>query len=155
MRLFGYALDLCVCNAWILYNRDCKALGDKHMPLKQFYLDASCFARCQKFMVNRVTRLTPEGTVSPPKPGQRSVAPSDHLCYDRSKLHKPVFVSTRQTCKHCFKKVDIHRSRWICEVCQVALCLSDTRNCFKVYHNPANESPLPTTQSLSISAQSP
>ena len=41
MRLFGYALDLCVCNAWILYKRECQAMRESPMSLKQFRLDIS------------------------------------------------------------------------------------------------------------------
>ena len=147
MRLFGYALDLCVCNAWILYKRDCKALGEKPMALKFFRLDISRFARCQKGMVTRVTRTSPEGPLMVPRRGQRAQLPPDQRRYDATKLHMPSFVSNRQTCKHCSNKSDVHRSRWMCEVCQVALCLSDTRNCFKAFHTtPAAE---PSTSATS------
>ena len=27
LRLFGYVIDLCTTNAWILYKRDCKAMN--------------------------------------------------------------------------------------------------------------------------------
>ena len=43
MRLFGYSLDLSVSNAWLLYKRDCKALGEKAMGLKSFRLEISSF----------------------------------------------------------------------------------------------------------------
>ena len=50
LRLSGYAIDLCVCNAWILYKRECEAMKEKPIPLKNFRLDISQFARCQKSM---------------------------------------------------------------------------------------------------------
>ena len=59
------------------------------------------------------------------EPGQR---------WDFSIPHQPVFVYNRQTCKQCFTKAEIHRSRWMCDVCNVALCLSDSRNCFRTFH---------------------
>lgn len=145
MRLFGYALDLCVCNAWILYKRDCIALKEMPMPLKNFRLDISRFARCQNSVVAKVTRLSSKGPMPVPQRGQRSPLPSLQLQYDLSKGHMPTFVPTRQTCKRCCTKNGIHRSRWMCEVCKVALCLSDTRNCFKPFHTaPENVAQAPS-----------
>lgn len=58
IRLFGYGLDICACNVWVLYKHDCKALGERFMALKLFCLDLSRFAHCQKSMVSRVTRAS-------------------------------------------------------------------------------------------------
>ena len=139
MRLFGYTIDLCVCNAWILYKRDCSAMGEKPMPLKFFRLDISRFARCHKTMGTRLTRASPNQPVPIPSRGIRAQIPNAQQRYDTSKPHLPVFVSTRQTCKQCSTKATIHRSRWMCDVCQIALCLSDTRNCFRPFHTPPIE----------------
>ena len=139
MRLFGYSLDLCVCNAWIPYKQDCKALGEKPMPLKSFRIEISLFARGVKSLRPRHTRTSSASQeVSLPILRQviRVIAPTDNQRYDSSKPHLPIFVTTRQTCKSCSKKNDIHRSRWMCKACQVALCLSDQRNCFTPYHLP-------------------
>ena len=156
LRLFGYALDLCLCNAWIIYKRDCKALGEKPMALKIFRLDISRFARCQKAMVSRITRTSPEGPMMIPRRGQRVQLPPDHRRYDSSKPHMPTFVNNRQTCKYCSTKNDLHRTRWMCDVCQVALCLSDTRNCFKPFHvPPATATATAEPSSPSTSAPSP
>lgn len=111
MRLFGYALDLCVCNAWILYKRDCQAMGEKSMPLQLFRLDISRFARCQKTMGSRITRASPDQLVSIPCRGYRAQLPSVQQRYDTSKPHLPIFINNRQTCKHCSTKVTIHYSR--------------------------------------------
>ena len=159
MRLFGYSLDLCVCNAWILYKRDCKALGEKPMPLKSFRLEISLFARGVKSLRPRHTRTSTglQDTPMPvPRRGIRASTPTDNLRYDTSKQHLPIFVTTRQTCKSCSKKNDIHRSRWMCKACQVALCLSDQRNCFTPYHLPPVD-PAATQPDLqpSTSATSP
>ena len=137
IRLFGYAVDLCICNAWLCYKRDCVALNEKPMPLKIFRLDISRFARCQQNLRPRVTRLSSNpGAQTPPQRGQRAIMPTLATRFDPTKLHLPKFVPNRQTCKHCSTKGDIHRSRWICTVCKVALCLSDNRNCFEVFHKP-------------------
>ena len=151
LKLFGYALDLSVCNAWISYKRDCKALQEDPMPLKFFRLDISRFARCQKTMGSRFTRSSLDMPIQVPRRWYRAQLPIDHQRFDASKQHMPIFVSNRQTCKHCSTKAEIHRSRWMCDVCQIALCLSDTRNCFRPFHIPPTEA----EQQPSSSAKSP
>ena len=164
LRIFGYTLDLCVCNAWILYKRDCKALDPKMKPmnLKNFRLEVSIFARGVKSLRLRYTRSSPssqDATPPIPRRGIRSVCPSDEQRFDVSKSHLPIYVPTRQTCKSCSKKNDMHRSRWMCKSCQVALCLSDSRNCFTHYHTPPNQPsslpPVQPEQQPSPSASSP
>ena len=58
MRLFAYSLDLTLCNAWLLYRRDCSALGQtKTLPLKEFRLEVFKSTRnCQNPAIHRVTR---------------------------------------------------------------------------------------------------
>ena len=158
MRLFGYTLDLCVCNAWIMYKRDCKALGEKPMGLKNFRLEISLFARGVKALRPRSTRASTssmEGTPPIPRRGIRAPVPTDDQRYDTTKSHLPIFVPTRQTCKKCSKKNDIHRSRWMCTACHVALCLSDARNCFTPYHTPPVQPAIQPEQQPSTSASSP
>ncbi|CAG5954676.1 unnamed protein product [Menidia menidia] len=38
LRLFAYVIDVSLTNAWVVYKRDCKALGVKCQPLKDFKL---------------------------------------------------------------------------------------------------------------------
>ena len=151
MRLFGYSLDLSVSNAWLLYKRDCKALGEKPMGLKAFRLEISSFARGVKTLRSRSTRSSLELPHVPhlPRRGIRTAVPTDTLQFDTTKLHLPIFVSARLTCKYCSRKDDVHRSRWMCQVCMVSLCLSHSRNCFTPYHIPAIlHDPQPGTSSF-------
>lgn len=148
MRLFGYVIDLCVSNAWILYKRDCLSMGEKPMPLKRFRLEISCFARCQKTLASRVTRASPTQPMAAPRRGIRTQLPHLNKRFDYSQPHLPIFTVNRQTCKHCSSKSNIHRSRWVCSVCQIALCLSDSRNCFRPFHLQPDEAE-PSTSSAS------
>ncbi|MCL4124286.1 UNVERIFIED_CONTAM: hypothetical protein GTU68_017636 [Idotea baltica] len=139
MRLFGYALDLSVCNAWILYKRDCRALGKSPIFLKFFRLDISRFALSHKTMgSSRRTRASSNQPMTIPRRGQFAELPSDRPSHS-SKPHLPIFVRRRLTCKHCSTKATLHRTRWMCDVCQIALCLSDNRNCFRLFHTPPAE----------------
>ena len=136
MRLFAYLIDLIVCNSWILYKRDCLALHSRPMPLKDFRLDISNWLRSYKTTPSvRITR-TSLGTRDVPLPrrGQRAAVPSVSSRQDASSLHMPKHVTMRQTCKFCSQKGHIHRSRWMCEDCKVALCLTEERNCFASFH---------------------
>ena len=135
MRLFAYILDLIICNAWILYKRDCLALQCDSQPLKDFRLDISFWLRSFKTPITKVTRSS-LGTRDIPlsKQGQRAVLPTIQSRQDATSLHMPKHVEMRQTCKFCSGKGHVHRSRWMCEECKVALCLSETRNCFSLFH---------------------
>ena len=150
MRLFAYCLDLCVCNAWLCYRRDCSALGEeKTMTLKNFRLELFKFASSRKPNIHhrrpRSSSVVPaassssddsrQATPERPKPirGHRSHTPSPNVRFDVSLQHIPVFEN-RQTCKHCSKQGHVIRSYLVCQVCQVHLCLNATRNCFLEYH---------------------
>ena len=136
MRLFAYILDLVICNSWILYKRDCVALKEKKvMPLKDFRLSVSFWLRSFKSFVPKVSRTSLGRPVVPvPKKGQRAVIPSVQSRQDATSLHMPLYVKNRQTCKYCSTKDQVHRSRWVCETCKVALCLSESRHCFSNFH---------------------
>uniref|UniRef100_A0A672GR58 PiggyBac transposable element-derived protein domain-containing protein n=1 Tax=Salarias fasciatus TaxID=181472 RepID=A0A672GR58_SALFA len=114
MRLFAYAIDVSLTNAWVIYKRDCKALGVDGLSAFQASLSTS---------------------VDVPKPvkGHRSHTPDHLVRFDLSLFHAPLHT-TRQTCKHCSKKGHILRSNILCRVCKVHLCLNADRNCFIKYH---------------------
>ena len=142
MRLFGYVLDVCISNAWLLYKRDCASLKERAMPLKNFRLDISRYARCQKSMTPRSTRLSLHREPMPiPKRGQKTAMPDESQRYEGKEWHMPINVTTRQTCKHCSRKEQVHRTRWMCTVCKIALCLSDVRNCFIDFHSDVRSPP--------------
>ena len=121
------------------------------MSLKQFRLDISHFACCQKTMGSRITRAaSSEQSMPIPRQGIRTPLPSDQKCFDTTKPHLPVSVNNRQTCKYCSTKDTLHLSRWMCDICQIAFCLSDTRNCFKPFHTtPTEDSQQPSTAATS------
>ena len=134
--IFGYLIDLCICNAWLVYKHDCKFLNEKNVGLKEFRLDIAT-AFLQNKITARSTRLSSASlTLDCPTPrqGQRLPAPSDNVRFDRTLNHLPVFTSQRLTCKFYSRQNNLHRTRWMCDVCKIALCLSDKSNCFRPYH---------------------
>ena len=110
------------------------------MPLKMFRLDISRYARCQKSMAPRNTRLSMNReALHVAKRGQKTALPHETQRYEPKEWHMPIYVNSRQTCKHCSKRDQVHRTRWMCTVCKVALCLSDARNCYIDFHIMPND----------------
>ena len=150
LKIFGYCIDVCIANAWLCYKRDVTKLNEKPMSLKMFRLHISRFCRLHKKLrvysshsmrspgvpppSTSATQSTVGSLVLPTR-GQRSPEVPEAVRTDNAVFHIPVFTPMRQTCKHCSTKDSIHRSKWMCNVCKVALCLSDARNCFAPYHN--------------------
>uniref|UniRef100_A0A3B4BMG1 PiggyBac transposable element-derived protein domain-containing protein n=1 Tax=Periophthalmus magnuspinnatus TaxID=409849 RepID=A0A3B4BMG1_9GOBI len=110
--LFGYALDLCISNSWLVYKRDCDLLNEKPMPLKMFRL--------------AVTHSLKQVNKPAPRVGRPSSA---NIRYDNYG-HWPLHTYNRGWCSLCPKGV----SRWKCEKCNVFLCLIGERECFVAYH---------------------
>lgn len=45
--------------------------------------------------------------------------------------HLPITVASKIRCAHCSTKAHPGRTTWKCEACNVGLCLSKDRNCFR------------------------
>ena len=53
MRMFPYVIDISLTNAWLIYKRDCNALGDGNgMPLKDFRTQVFRDASSQKMVTS-------------------------------------------------------------------------------------------------------
>lgn len=142
MRLFAYAIDVSLTNAWIIYRRDNKALGlDDGLSLKNFRIQVFKMAS-SKMMTSRPRRSStllpgsPSTSAGIPKPirGHRSHVPDSSVRFDLTLFHAPVYSNSRLTCKRCSRKGNVMRSNFICRVCQLHLCLNAERNCFIKYH---------------------
>ena len=105
MRLFGYAIDLCVCSTWIIYKRDCLAMKENPMLFKNFRLDVSTSARCKKTLGSRHTRSSPSPAQPLPIPliprqGMRAQIPDTQQCYNNSRPHLPIYVKTARSARN-------------------------------------------------------
>ena len=143
LRLFAYCLDISVCNGWLLYKRDCKALDvTPPLPLKDFRLQIYKGLRnCKNLLGNRLSRSNSLSSPAagpfllPQTPrGQRCQKPESDVRFDKTLFHVPIYNKTRQTCKLCSRQNHIVRSHIVCRVCKVHLCLNAERNCFITYH---------------------
>ncbi|XP_040891591.1 piggyBac transposable element-derived protein 2 [Toxotes jaculatrix] len=111
--LFGYILDLCISNSWLVYKRDCSLLNKKPMPLKRFRLAVA-------HSLMQVNRSAPKvgrpSSCSPPPQKKRHTArpsqPQPDVRYDNCG-HWPLHCDKRGRCNLCPKGV----SRWKCQKC--------------------------------------
>ncbi|XP_062851349.1 piggyBac transposable element-derived protein 3-like [Trichomycterus rosablanca] len=132
LPLFGYILDLCVSNSWLVYKRDCDLLNEKPIPLKRFRL---AVAHTLKQVNKTASKVGRPSFSSPPPMSQkkqyvpRPTQPQPDVRYDNCG-HMPLHSVKRGRCNFCPKGV----SRWKCEKCNVFLCLNANQQCFIAYH---------------------
>lgn len=126
--IFAYLLDVSVVNAWLLYRKDCVALGQKkYMPLKTFRLDiAKSLRSCGKEA--RRGRPSAQST-DIPKIRRPVVERPDNASRFDSLGHLPVYTS-KGRCRNCTKGT----SRMKCVKCDTRLCFTEFKNCFKDFH---------------------
>ncbi|XP_068424540.1 piggyBac transposable element-derived protein 1-like isoform X2 [Clinocottus analis] len=140
MRLFAYCIDVSLTNAWLMYRRDCKALGVKSQSLKGFRFSVFRAAGSPSPVTSSSGKsslasdsLTSTADIPKPVRGHRRHTPNDAERFNLSLFHAPVYAN-RQTCKYCSRKGNIIRSNMVCRVCKVHLCINSERNCFINYH---------------------
>lgn len=132
MSLFWQMADIALNNAWLLYRRDAKSLGEvKHKKLKTFRLEvADGLIHAGK---KKARPSKPREDDVPTKYIQRPVTPRpvDDIRYHKVD-HFPVF-SDRGRCKLCSNG----KSTIACQKCGVRLCIvtgKNPRNCFQNFH---------------------
>ena len=127
--MFGQMLDMCVCNAWLLYRRDIKLLDQgQHIPLRKFRTDIA-FALQHASQPKRGRPSLEDA--EPAAKIRRFVAPRpvDDVRYDGIG-HWPVH-DKKGRCRQCRKGW----SRMKCLKCETMLCFTGDKNCFVVFHH--------------------
>ncbi|KAL0195187.1 hypothetical protein M9458_008759, partial [Cirrhinus mrigala] len=84
MRMFAYAIDLCLMNTWIMYRRDIKALAVDGLSLKNFRTEVG-----QSYLT--------------PKRALLIHTPNNSVRFDVSLFHAPVYTKW-QTSNYCSRK---------------------------------------------------
>lgn len=141
--LFAYSLDVSIVNAWLLYKRDCFALNEKILPLKDFRVSVGkSLKSANQVLVPRPVGRPPMKALQLSVPKRKHAMPSDNARYDNVS-HWPVAAlerafgsplhegnQTRGRCAMCHKGV----SGFKCAKCNVFLCLKGGNNCFLTFH---------------------
>lgn len=133
-----HLFDLGVANAWILYRQDRQNFGDNNGAIMKFlefkthvasflFEEAKSAEDTECRVPSIVTRNTPSSlrTSTPVIGSSRATKRIEHLPSVASNLKNSV------RCKNpgCKKK-----TKFFCETCNMFLCLTGTKNCFRDYH---------------------
>ncbi|XP_041695162.1 piggyBac transposable element-derived protein 2 isoform X4 [Coregonus clupeaformis] len=133
--LFGYILDLCIANGWLMYKRDCDLLNEKPVHLKRFRLSVAGTLKVVNKLPARIGQqsVLPNPHTTPKRRhNPRALQPTADVRYD-CLGHWPIFGEQRGRCNLCVKGV----SRWKCSKCgdgKLFLCLNNKQQCFVCYH---------------------
>ncbi|MCL4125853.1 UNVERIFIED_CONTAM: hypothetical protein GTU68_039532 [Idotea baltica] len=129
MRIFFYLLDLSVVNAWLLQRRIRRhTQTGKETSLLSFKDDISA-----AFMTKDSSeRGRPSESEKPKESKRRKVGahPADSTRLDKIS-HWPEWDSSQHRCRVC---VNAH-TKVKCSKCDVGLCFTKNRNCFRQYHD--------------------
>ncbi|XP_057677371.1 piggyBac transposable element-derived protein 2-like [Corythoichthys intestinalis] len=129
LYLFWHTIMLGLVNAWLIYRRDCKLLGVKN-TLRQKSFQAEVATSLILTQARRGRPSLSEASPSPPPPPKRvRVGVPDDVRSDQV-AHWPLKCEKRGRCKLC----KVHATTTLCEKCDVRLCFTEERNCFKTYH---------------------
>lgn len=136
--LFGYILDLCVANSWLVYKRDCSLLNEKPLSLKRFCLSVAHSLNLVNKPVIKAgwpsstsqLHMSSQKNIHNPRPSQ----PQPDVCFDNCG-HFPLHCKNRGRCSLCPKGV----SRWKCQKCNTFLCLNANQQCFIAYSTMSNK----------------
>lgn len=126
MRLFWHYQDTIVGNAYVIYvAKDLKP----SMTHKKFRLRLIEQLVGNKLPTKRGRKSKSWSLANNKKP---QVSPEKRRC---EALHMPVSSTNRRRCALCSTKEHQVSTTWMCETCQVPLCIKNPNNCFKLYHS--------------------
>ncbi|KRZ47512.1 hypothetical protein T02_15959 [Trichinella nativa] len=129
-----YRIDHRIVNGWLQYKRDLKAseaASSSQKDLMHFTLDvAEALTKVNK-AYERKSRGRVTSTANPEISRRRVRRPEPTTAARFDKFaHWPEIINQKNRCRNCQKT-----SRVRCVKCNIHLCLTQQRNCFKIYHN--------------------
>lgn len=123
--IFGYILDVCVVNSWLLYRYHCSVNKIKPTNLKKFRLEiATALSTTGKPKRGRPSDHTPQNKIKEPILQRPNV-----LTRCDGLEHWPIHTS-KGRCRFCQKGT----SRMKCLKCDCRLCFTSEKNCFYDFH---------------------
>lgn len=124
LRIFWHFVDLCVTNAYIIHAN--KNHGN-HLSLKKFRLRLT-----EELLDHNISKRKGRKRKSVVVDNHKPLVSAEKRHSESS--HMPIHSGERRRCAACSTKTAERRSTWMCNVCNVPLCLSSERNCFLNYH---------------------
>ncbi|XP_065584326.1 piggyBac transposable element-derived protein 3-like [Artemia franciscana] len=135
MRIFWWLIDTTVCNSWLLFRSDVKALTlrrDEPMILRTFRSEVAAGLYASARVMPQLRRGGPSADV------EASPSPIRSLNRIRTAMsaqadgldHWPKKTDKQSRCKECKSGY----TTFECEKCELPLCLTAKSNCFKAFH---------------------
>lgn len=124
-RLFWHFIDVTVTNSFIIFT---KVNANNSMTLKRFRLRLVDQLVAHKIPTTkgRKRQSSLENSYKPQVPVEKRRSQSAHM---------PIHITNPRRCALCSTKESPRRTRWMCNTCNVPLCLQSDRNCFLPYHS--------------------
>lgn len=125
LRIFWHFIDVTLVNLFILYRK-------------------SSVGRCTEFKDFRVA--VSRGLVGIPRREKRDrKSDTRYLSNKNYKRYVPSETRYKESahmleysislkCVYCSTKKEPYRTKWLCIICNVGLCMNDKKNCFVKYH---------------------
>ena len=135
MRIFWWLIDTAVCNSWLLFRSDVKALTsrtDEPMILRAFRSEvaAGLYASARVMPQRKRARPSADVEASPsPIRSRNRIRPAISAQADGLD-HWPKKTEKQSRCKECKSGY----TTFECEKCDLPLCLTAKNNCFKAFH---------------------
>ena len=123
--------NVALSNAFVLYVRD---HPDDHIKYLEFLTSVSEELIGHPVLVKKKTgRPITNFGVKKRTRAERKISVSDSIRFSNVGAHLPI-PTTRRRCAYCSTKNNEQRSPIECSTCRVALCVSNQRNCFYLFH---------------------
>lgn len=134
LRIIYHLIDISIVNAWILYRRNCVTVGiTKYKKLLTFRAEIAhaLINKDVSILSRKRGRPSNKENESPITPKRRPTAPTpvEDVRFD-SYGHFPEHIKPKKRCRSCKTAY----SRLGCLKCKVALCLTNSKNCFLDFH---------------------
>lgn len=140
VRLIFHLFDFSLAAAWIEYRRDQIALGKP----RRLILDCLQFReKIEEFLLHNMTvndnSESDDDNDEPPKKHHRAAVPlpNEYLRKSKTELHLPEFPNPVKKNRCRLPGCSANTARIRCNRCEVFLCLQESRNCFKLFHEMA------------------
>lgn len=125
-RIFFHLLDCCVVNAFLIH---CELEGVEHFTMKDFRRSVTTSLTAEAQVCKRGTLSSANNTVQIKK-SKPHVDTAIRLTHSK---HQPKRC-TKRRCGMCSTKSQPSRTTWMCETCNVPLCLRGNKDCFAAFH---------------------
>lgn len=128
MRLFFHFIDCCVTNAFIIH---------KEIDMQQYNNKDFKRTLYRTIFAARIVSTKKAGVILEDRPANTTnkKARVDVNVRLVSSSHQPTHMALPRRCALCSSKKNPVRSRWKCDVCDVALCLRSGKTCFNDFHS--------------------